>query len=73
MQGFTSLFYFLISSPMIIKDVTDVLVWQKSQVLANTILENLNSVQDSILKQETILATLAVPRRISFGFAMWSQ
>ena len=58
---------------MIIKDVTDVLVWQKSQALANTILEQLNSVQDSILKQETVVATLAIPRRIAFGFAMWSQ
>ena len=58
---------------MIIKDVTDVLVWQKSQVLANTILEQLNSVQDSLLKQETLIATLAIPRRIAFGFAMWSQ
>lgn len=58
---------------MIIKDVTDVLVWQKSHALANTILGVLSSVEDSILKHETILATLAVPRRISFGFAMWSQ
>lgn len=58
---------------MIIKDVTDVLVWQKSNALANTILSTLSSVEDSILKQETILATLAIPRRISFGFAMWSQ
>lgn len=58
---------------MIIKDVTDILVWQKAHAMANTILGVLSSVEDSILKQETILATLAVPRRISYGFALWSQ
>ena len=58
---------------MIIKDVTDVLVWQKSHALTNTILETLSTVEDSALKQQTILAALAVPKRISFGFAMWSQ
>jgi len=58
---------------MIIKDVTDILVWQKSHALTNTILSSLASVENSVLKQETIVAALAVPRRIASGFAMWSQ
>lgn len=65
--------YFLFSSPMIIKDVTDILVWQKAHALTTNILSALAPVEHSVLKQETILASLAVTKRIAFGFAMWSQ
>ncbi|MEI6426541.1 MAG: four helix bundle protein [Candidatus Absconditabacteria bacterium] len=58
---------------MIIKDVTDILVWQKAHALTNNILSALAPVEQSVLKQETILAALTVTRRIAFGFAVWSQ
>lgn len=65
--------YFLPYFKMIIKDVTDILVWQKAHALTNNILSALAPVEHSVLKQETILASLAVTKRIAFGFAMWSQ
>ncbi len=69
MQDFYILFVFL----MLIKDFTDILAWQKAQILAVSTITTLWANNDITLKYEIIKSALSVPSAIAAGFERRSQ
>jgi hypothetical protein len=66
-------FYPINIFPMLIKDYTDILAWQKAQTLAVTIITTLGKGDDITLRYEIIKSALSIPSAIAAGFERRSQ